>query len=195
MKTPYMHSIYHERSTPAIPISTPSMKYQVDMPYPEVTITNPDANYLPLLFDDFAGIISELSCSTRYIYEHLVTDATLYPDMKAALEGIAIVEMKHLDLIGTIITQLGGDPRYWSINADVPTYWTPKYIKFTRNPREILLEDIRTEQLVITIYENQIRIIQDKHISDILKRIILDEQLHIKILTELNNKYFGPLPQ
>lgn len=196
-KMPYMHSFYNPPN-PNISIENDPLchgkciksKYQANAPYPHVNVKDRNPSYLPMLYDDYAGSISELTCSTKYIYNHLVIDSNKYPEMCEALEGIAIVEMIHLSLIGTMITQLGGDPRYWNLNLDQPSYWTPQYINFSKNPQEILLDSIKDEQLVISIYKNQSAFIYDDSILEVLKRIILDEEHHIKIFTDLYDQYF-----
>lgn len=197
IKTPYMHSLYNTRNSNPVMIDDPickdkciKSKYQADAPYPVVNVKDHNPSYLHMIYDDYAGSLSELTCSTKYIYNHLITDAKKYPEMREALEGIAIVEMIHLSLLGEIIIQLGGDPRYWNLNLDIPSYWTPQYINFARTPKEILLNSIKDERLVIDIYKNQCTFIYDENIVSVLKRIILDEQHHVKIFTRLYNQYF-----
>lgn len=49
----------------------------------------------------------------------------------------------------------------------------------------MLLEDIKNEEEAIRQYRKTANLIDDENIIAILNRIILDEELHIKILTNL----------
>ena len=43
---------------------------------------------------------------------------------------------------------------------------------------------------MVTQYNDHIKLIQDKNIQEILRRIVQDEEVHIGILTALYHKYF-----
>ena len=52
---------------------------------------------------------------------------------------------------------------------------------YGRMVRQMMQNNIAGEQEAIRQYRKQIQIIQDCHIQEILKRIILDEELHIEL--------------
>ena len=52
--------------------------------------------------------------------------------------------------------------------------------------------DIADEKLAIKQYISAEKKIDDSNIISIIDRIILDEEVHIQILTELSKKYLTP---
>lgn len=63
------------------------------------------------------------------------------------------------------------------------------FVNFTIYIREMLLEDIKAETKAIENYKYHISIINDKYIVELLNRIILDEELHLRLFKELYEKY------
>lgn len=53
----------------------------------------------------------------------------------------------------------------------------------------MLLEGTKSERKAIENYKYHILIIKDSHIRELLERIILDEELHVKLFIELYEKY------
>ena len=54
----------------------------------------------------------------------------------------------------------------------------------------IIKNSIEDENEMVTQYNDHIKLIQDKNIQEILRRIVQDEEVHIGILTALYHKYF-----
>jgi len=54
-----------------------------------------------------------------------------------------------------------------------------------------LLINIETETQAIYYYNYLIKVIEDKYIVNIIKRIIVDEQIHLQIFNNLYKEYFG----
>ena len=52
--------------------------------------------------------------------------------------------------------------------------------------------DIKDEKVAIKQYSSTQKKIDDSNIISIIDRIILDEEVHIQILTELSKKYLTP---
>ena len=67
-------------------------------------------------------------------------------------------------------------------------YWSPSYLNYPNQVSEVLQNVIDNEYQAINKYMYQASIIKDPHIVDILKRIIEDEELHIKILKQWEAK-------
>lgn len=157
--------------------------YRVDLPYPDMNGIEPNLEYGKIILEDYAGRVSELSAITQYIYHHFRLDDP-YPDVAEVLRNIAIVEMSHLDIVGTLILKLGVDPQYYTLANQKQKYWTakPPNINYAKSLCKILKVDIDAEKEAIRQYRETIRLIDDRQIDRIIERIILDEELHIKIL-------------
>ena len=68
-------------------------------------------------------------------------------------------------------------------------WWTPAYNTYHCELKLMLLEAIKGEKAAIRQYQRQAGCIQDTCICDILNRIILDEEKHVEILTDLYERY------
>ena len=162
-------------------------KYRVDLPYPEIKVKDKNLEYAKLLHDDYAGFVSEMSAITQYVYGHLVTDK-VNEKVTATLEGIAMAEMKHLELLGKAIIALGGNPVYWGTYNNMDQYWNASYVSYSKDVKQLLMDNIKGEQDAIYQYKRHIYIIRDPHIQELLSRIVMDEKLHLTILTKLLNE-------
>ena len=163
------------------------MKYYVDLPYPKIQVERPNIKYAKILSDVYAGEISEDTCIHLYIFEHIVLKDT-YSEYSKILKEIAIVEMHHLDMLGRLIRLLGLEPLFVSYKIDKIIPWNSNYIKYNTNIKDMIDIDIKSEENAIKCYQNIISIINDKYVIEIIKRIILDEELHIKIFKDIKSK-------
>lgn len=97
--------------------------------------------------------------------------------------------MYHLKLLGEILIQLGAEPGYW-IDNKKKNYWSSKLLDYDLSSLKHILEiDINSEKEAIKQYKETISKISDENINDILKRIILDEEIHIQLFLALYKKY------
>ncbi len=154
---------------------------QADEPWPEGEVQGRNLGYAELLQEDYAGVVSEFTAINQYIYHHI--------DMEEKYESIAdlevkvsIVEMYHLEMLGEIIKELGGDPQYWDGRC---RYWRADVVEyFPRDPVAQLEADIEAEKAAIAAYRAHMAMIRDPYIRSVLARIIRDEELHLRLFSE-----------
>jgi bacterioferritin len=163
-------------------------KYTVDLPYPEPMVEKKDAYYAELLFEDYSGAVSEMTAINLYVYQHIIGEGK-YDDYAELIGGVAMAEMKHLELLGETIKLLGQKPIYKSSIAMYNQPWTASYINYSTNIKDMILEDIKSEQKAIENYKYHLYLIEDKYIRELINRIILDEKLHLKYFKEIYEKY------
>lgn len=163
-------------------------KYIVDLPYPEPRIERPNVQYANLLLEDYAGAVSEFTAINLYVYQHIVSEGK-FDDYAELIGGVSMAEMKHLELLGETIKLLGVKPIYVSSACPLGQLWTPAYVNFTTYIKKMLKEDIEAESKAIETYKYHISIIKDKYIRQLLERIILDEELHLKLFYDMFKKY------
>ena len=159
------------------------MYYKSNLPYPDIKVEKENIEYAKLLSYPYAGLVSEDTATHLYMYQSFILD----DEISNILEKIAIVEMKHLELLAKTINLLGLKPEY-KVN-DIP--WTTSYVNYNNNLKDILKINIESETLAIKNYNNLIKVIDDKYIKELLKRIIIDEEIHLKIFNELYSKNFS----
>ena len=166
------------------------LKYAVNLPYPEIKVESPNLDYATILSNIYAGQHSELTTILLYIFEHISFFKT-NEDYSKTLRGIAIVEMHHLQMLGELISLLGMKPIYMSFDQNkkeiIP--WNSSFVNYNTNIKEMIDIDIQTEQNTIQHYKYILTLIKDKYITEIIERIIKDEELHLSIFQELKKVY------
>jgi bacterioferritin len=164
--------------------------YSIEKAYPEVRVEKPDSYYASLLLDDYGSAQGELAAVLQYMYHHFVTGRNKKNRRYTELfEGIAKVERVHMELLAKAIMKLGGMPIYQGF---MTPSWNHEATYYGQSLRDRLIANLQDEQEAINMYLRQLQVIKDKHIRKLLKRIIEDEKLHIKLLSnaleELNKE-------
>ncbi|MPM68958.1 hypothetical protein SDC9_115895 [bioreactor metagenome] len=155
--------------------------------YPEIKVERQNLNYAKLLLQDYAGAVSELTALTQY-FNHQSVIFKNYEEVSQVLSYIGLVETKHLQILGKLINLLGINPKYRIIKDDNKrVWWSPIYVDYEKDIYKIIEANIEGEKAAIKQYKEHLELIKDDYIIAILTRIIMDEQDHIKILTEVYN--------
>ena len=154
--------------------------YKSNLPYPDIKVEKENIEYAKLLMYPYASMVSEDTATHLYMYQSFILDNNI----GKILENIAIVEMHHLEMLAKTINLLGLKPEYKS--NDIP--WTSNYVNYNTNLKDILKINIEAETLAIKNYQNLIKVINDKYIKKMLERIIVDEEIHLKIFNDLYNE-------
>lgn len=153
-------------------------KYKVQLPYPTVCGRINERTYAKLM-ESYGGKSSETTAILQYSYQNvLLTNCN--KELADALKGIAIVEMEHHELLAEAILTFGGDP----ILGGSCNYFNGSYINYAKEISCILYADIEGEKKAIEDYERIVHCSDNPSLVSLISRIILDEQLHIKILQE-----------
>lgn len=151
------------------------------VPYPKLQNVVKNPLYARSLYDDFSGDMGELSAITQYVYEHI--DNNDDQNISRIMLSVAIVEMRHLDIVGSLIKKLGLPPHY--VNSGL-TNWNSTYVKYnTGDIKETMKYNIYTEKKAIEGYRKAIRRTNNISIKRLLNRIIMDEKTHIEIFTRI----------
>lgn len=152
--------------------------YGSELPYPEIVVEKniPDSK---LLMPSYGGPSGEATAIMTYSFQHFITEQD---ELASALIGIAITEMKHFSLLGECIYRLGGYPIVGG-----RTYWNGSFVNYTLDKRKFLEQNIMAEETAILNYERTILNLSQESVKLLLERIILDEEVHIKIFKELLN--------
>lgn len=165
------------------------LECRVDKPYPEVRVERKNIEYAKLLLDDYASEVGEDRAIHQYVYQKFdkFKDNPLF---SKTLSQIAMVEMRHLELLGETIKLLGVNPefRFVDKNTNYLVYWNSSFVDYTTDIVEMLRSDIKIEEEAIRKYRYHISLINDKYIKALLYRIIEDEEVHIKCFNMLLNR-------
>lgn len=165
--------------------------YTAPGPYPEVRAEGRNQRYGQAILSNLGGSVSEMGSVARYLYGHVTQKGR--PEVAECLMGIAVVEMHHLSIFAHLACQLGEDPRLWSPFRGARRYWTPEYLRYPRRLDQLLRYSIDEERSAIQKYNQQLLWIKDGGVAENLRRIIADEEVHLKLLTGLLESYCSPL--
>lgn len=156
-------------------------------PYPLVRITRKNSTYGRMMLDNMGGFNSEMSAVSLYLYNNLLLDADKY--LSYVFHKISIVEMHHLEIFGQLARLNGENPRLWTHRGGRMQYWTPGYNNYPCKLKPLLVNALNGERKAVQKYTMQCGQIEDIHIVKCLKRIIMDEEIHIEIFESLCKKY------
>lgn len=156
---------------------------RIDLPYPEIKVERKDVELAKEILNLYAGEISEDTAVHNYIFQMLIMHES--EEKKAILKDVAITEMHHLEILGLLIKELGLTPFYVGVKNNTTKWWSGEYVTYENSWKKILLNNIGLEELAIQNYEKVIARTNDEHVRHILKRIILDERMHIEIFSKL----------
>lgn len=160
------------------------MIYRIDTPYPKVDITNLNLEEALLVLKSYSGEVSENTAIHLYLYQAFSLKNT-YPEHAKIIEQIAIVEMKHLELLANVIHLLGFTPAFVLFKNKKLIPWNASYVNYTLNLEEMMLADIASEQGAIKDYNELIETLSNESIKNLIRRIIQDEELHLSIFKHI----------
>lgn len=160
------------------------MKCTLDIPYPKIKVQKRNSLYAKLLMHSYVGDVSEDTAIHQYLYQSFLLEDQ-NEEIAHILEEIGKVEMRHLKILGLLIKELGVYPVYLDPTLGNYDYWNASYVCYECNLSSLLEADIESEKKAIYDYQRLIQVIDDKNIQAILKRIVLDEQLHMEIFKNL----------
>ena len=152
------------------------------VPYPRLRVEEQNPSYAKLLSIPYASNGGELASILFYTYGHMVT-ALCDERLSELLKCISITEMRHFEILGNLIVMLGGSPKFRS--ADSRGCFGTQNITYSDDPQRIIRTSISMEREAVETYKRIAGKISDGYITEILHRIILDEDHHIKLLSEL----------
>ena len=158
-------------------------EYAAPDPYPSIQVDGPNPHYAQMLKMSLASPKSETTSITQYVYQSWVLQSE-FPEISDVMHHVAMVEMHHLDMLGRLIDCLGGTPSYSCIQRNRQIPWNGSMVFYARMVRQMMQNNILAEQDAIRQYNKQIQTIQDSNVRDVLERIILDEEVHIKIFKQ-----------
>ena len=107
-------------------------------------------------------------------------------DVSKILLSIAIEEMRHIDILGEILINLGEKPVFRNSNQN---QWTAKNVKYKiRDLKDAMKINIASEEAAIRGYRQLMRYTNNMYLRRIYERIILDEMTHLEIFKRILEK-------
>ena len=168
--------------------------YEKKLEFP-VKIKNPNPKMAKLIITQYGGPDGELAASLRYLSQRF---SMVTPQAIAALNDIGTEELAHLEMVGSMVTQLVKGASLDEIEKDsfAPYYvdhdrgvypanaagvpFTAAYIQVKGNPVVDLTEDLAAEQKARATYEYLINMADDPDVIEPLKFLREREVVHFQ---------------
>ena len=151
-------------------------------PFPTTEKISPDCVSLKIISPAYASPSGELNTILQYIYHSFFFNGKGYKQIGELLVGIAVAEMHHLDLLGKTIYALGAAPTFTQYPPNFFNFYSTKFVSSSRTLKEMLEDDIRGERHAISSYKRMLSILKNEAVSEIVSRILEDEDLHLELL-------------
>ena len=136
------------------------------------------------------GIEFELQVSMRYMWQHIFVKGLDGAIVEKLFRDLAIVEMKHAEALADRLALLNGVP---------PNTFTSINIGGTL--AEMLREDERTEEAMVTLYNQAIQLARkegDFATARLLEELLTEEEKHLdkigKLLVGMSSPFTQPEP-
>lgn len=160
-----------------------------------INIKKPNPKLANIIITQYGGPNGELGASLRYLSQRF----TMPDDMtKGLLTDIGTEELGHLEMVGTLVTQLsdgtcGKDwlemksAEYYADNG-VSVYpqnaqgtpFNAASIAVTGDPLTNLYEDLAAEQKARAVYDNILRLSDDPDVNEVIKFLRQREIVHFQ---------------
>ena len=132
----------------------------------------------------YAGRDGELTAVLQYVYQSILLGGSGESKLAALLISIAKEEMRHLQIMGTLIVKLGAPPVFTACPPYPVSYYSASCVNYAKSPRAMLAADIAAERTAISEYERMISCLKDEPAAVVLSRIRDDEEEHLRRLRD-----------
>lgn len=160
-----------------------------DLPYPSTETLSVDVTSGKILSFAFASATGELSAILQYVYHQLHLSGT-NKQCAETLEAIALCEMRHLQILGQAMINLGVNPRYVQ-HPNSNCFFSASCVSQSVAPQKMIMDDLRSELETIAEYKKMLFVLKNEEVQAIVERIILDEQVHVEALKSVLKEVGG----
>lgn len=160
----------------------PAKIIAVNLPYPSPSRISPDAVAAKIIAPAYAAAHSELTAILQYTYHGLWYGDAFDISGQELAQGIAVCEMRHLEILGETLLNLGADPKFVARPFAPPEYYSASAVAYSKTPLKMNLDDIAGEMGAIKGYETMLKQLKNESVAAIIQRILLDEYLHLEKL-------------
>ncbi len=132
----------------------------------------------------YAGKDGELTAVLQYVYQSILLGGSGEKELAALLMSIAKEEMRHLQILGTLIVKLGAPPVFTACPPYPVSYYSASCVNYAKSSRAMLAADIAAECTAISEYERMIACLKDEPAAAVLARLRDDEEEHLRRLRD-----------
>ena len=146
----------------------------------EIKVEGKNKKYAELLKEEYISKFGDLTSFLLYRYEkHLFNETDSY--FSSNMKKLSNDSFAHIEILGRLITMLGGIPDHINFKT---------YDIFYLTDKEKLIEvNIRLTKEKIILYTKHLNEIEDHYIKEILTNFIVEERKNLEILEIIQLKY------
>ena len=157
----------------------------LDLPYPGTEGITADPEAARIISPAYAAAHSELTAILQYIYHHFNFQSLGDEEIASTLIGISVAEMRHLEILGETLSKLGVDPVFTRMPPYKCDFYSSSFVTYSKTAKKMIMDNISGELLAISDYKDMLARLKNEEVAAIISRIILDEELHVKVLKEI----------
>lgn len=161
------------------------MGLKADMPYPSLEGIGEDCAALRVISPAYAGRRSELTAILQYVYQSVLFGEWGNKEASKTLIDVAVTEMHHLEILGSLIAKLGAPPVFTGCPPYPVGYFSASCVNYTKVPKQMICADICAEENAISEYERMLCALRNPRVFEVIQRIIEDERLHLQAFGKL----------
>lgn len=154
----------------------------LDLPYPSIKGVTADRRTVMMVRRAYAGKHGELKGVLQYVYHYFYFNKLKDFETANVILGIAQCEMKHFEILGELLLELGIDPIFSSVSPLGASCDFVSDISYSKTAEKMIFDDISFEMVSASNYERLSDEVEDPTLQALFKRLALDEELHIKVL-------------
>jgi bacterioferritin len=163
------------------------MDEKTEIPFPKLEGIEKSGSELKIISPAYAGDESELTSILQYVYQSIVLKKDGFTSEGKILEGIALDEMRHFELLGSMIYRLGEYPVFTYLPPHPINYFSTRSVTYSKTLKKMIMDDMIAEQYAIDGYSKMLYKLKDENVSAVIQRIRMDELRHLHMLKEIAN--------
>lgn len=164
------------------------VEFKAEKEYPSLDGIAEDFKTLRLISPAYAGGKGELTAVLQYVYQSVLLEKLGKAEMSKKILGIAINEMRHLELLGSAITRLGAPPAFTACLPYPVGFYSASSVNYVKTPVGMLEADIEAETNAIAEYRRILTCISDGAVAALVERIVGDEEGHLSAFRSMKEE-------
>ncbi len=141
-----------------------------------------DMKTLRIVTKAYAGREGELSSVLQYVYQSIVLGQRGERELSMLLQRIASEEMRHLQIVGSLITRLGAPPLFTACPPYPVGYYSASCVNYAKETGEMLAADVASEENSVKAYEGMLKEIENPAAAEVILALMKEEEEHLRLL-------------
>ncbi len=141
-----------------------------------------DREALKQIAPAYAGREGALTAVLQFVYQAIVLGGTGKTEEGRTLERIAADELRHLEILGTLIVRLGADPVYTACPPYPVSHHSAAAVDYSKNLPAMLAADLRLLRGAVESYDRLLGRVKDPAVADVLACLKEENEAHIETL-------------